>query len=109
MSSWVYAVWGASGGLMVEAVQFYSAIRRSGSWPWKGEGGARTATTPSPVVIRIGVGFGLAWAAAGTHQVSGPLGAIAVGIAAPLVIEQMAQRVPIDDGGRPIEGSHDES
>jgi uncharacterized protein (DUF1501 family) len=47
-------------------------------------------------VIRVGVGFGLALAAAETGQVSGPLGAIAVGVAAPLLIEQMAKQVPLD-------------
>jgi len=47
-------------------------------------------------VIRVGVGFGLALAAVETGQVSGPLGAIAVGVAAPLLIEQMAKLVPLD-------------
>jgi hypothetical protein len=48
------------------------------------------------VVIRVGVGFGLASAAGLTGQVSGPLGAIAVGVAAPLLLEQMAKRLPVD-------------
>jgi len=96
MSSWVYALWGAFGGLSVEAVQFYGAIRRTGKWPWKIKGEPGPLPLFVSVVIRVGVGFGLALAAVETGQVSGPLGAIAVGVAAPLLIEQMSKRVPLD-------------
>ncbi len=96
MNPWVYALWGAFGGLSVEAVQFYGAIRRTGTWPWKTKGEPRPLPLFVSVVIRVGVGFGLALAAVETGQVSGPLGAIAVGVAAPLLIEQMAKRVPLD-------------
>jgi hypothetical protein len=96
MSPWAYALWGAFGGLSIEGIQFYGAIRRTGRWPWKIKGEPRPLPLFVSVVIRVGVGFGLALAAAETGQVSGPLGAIAVGIAAPLLIEQMAKRVPLD-------------
>jgi len=96
MSSWVYALWGAFGGLSVEAVQFYGAIRRTGKWPWKIKGEPGPLPLFVSVVIRVGVGFSLALAAVETGQVSGPLGVIAVGVAAPLLIEQMAKRVPLD-------------
>jgi hypothetical protein len=96
MNPWLYALWGAFGGLAVEAIQFYGAIRRTGKWPWKTKGEPRPGPLAASVVIRVGVGFGLAFAAFETNQVSGPLGAIAVGVAAPLLIEQMAKRVPLD-------------
>ena len=96
MNPWVYALWGAFGGLSIEAVQFYGAIRGTGKWPWKTEGEPRPLPLFVSVVIRVGVGFGLALAAVETGQVRGPLGAIAVGVAAPLLIEQMAKRVPLD-------------
>jgi len=95
-SPWVYALWGAFGGLSVEAVQFYGVIRRTGKWPWKIKGEPRPLALFISVMIRVGVGFGLALAAVETGQVSGPLGVIAVGVAAPLLIEQMAKRVPLD-------------
>ena len=96
MSPWVYALWGAFGGLSVEAVQFYGAIRRTGKWPWEIKGEPRPLALFVSVVIRVGVGFRLALAAVKTGQVSGPLGVFAVGVAAPLLIEQMAKRVPLD-------------
>ena len=96
MSPWWYAAWGAFGGLAVEAIQFYGAIRRTGKWPWKTKGEPGPLPLLVSVIIRVGVGFGLALAAAQTKQISGPLGAIAVGVAAPLLIEQMGQQVPTD-------------
>ena len=95
MDYWTAAYWGASGGLMVEAVQFLAAIRRTGDWPWRTEGEPKPLPLLVSVVIRLGLGFGLAMAAAQTEQISGPLGAIAVGIAAPLMVEQMAKQVPL--------------
>ena len=70
MNPWVYALWGAFGGLSVEAVQFYGAIRGTGKWPWKTEGEPRPLPLFVSVVIRVGVGFGLALAAVET-QTSG--------------------------------------
>jgi hypothetical protein len=96
MSPWQYALWGAFGGVAVEAIQFYGAIRRTGDWPWRTKGEPRPGPLAASVVIRVGVGFGLALAAVLTGQVSGPLGAIAVGVAAPLLIQQMAKQVPVD-------------
>lgn len=93
MSPWAYALWGAFGGLSIEGIEFYGAIRRTGRWPWKIKGEPGPLPLFVSVVIRVGVGFGLTWAAAETDQVSGPLGAIAVGVAAPLLIEQMARQV----------------
>ena len=71
-------------------------FRRTGKWPWKIKGEPGPLPLLVSVIIRVGVGFGLASAAAQTNQVSGPLGAIAVGVAAPLLIEQMAKQVPVD-------------
>jgi len=96
MNPWLYAAWGAFGGFAIEAVQFRGAIRRTGKWPWKIKGEPDAGPFVVSVVIRVAVGFGLALAAALAGQVSGPLGAIAVGVAAPLFIEQMVHRVPVD-------------
>lgn len=90
-------MWGAFGGLAVEALQFYSVLRRTGGWPWKTVGELDPGPLVMSVVIRVGVGLGLAAAAGDTGQIAGPLGAIAVGVAAPLLIEQMAQQLPASD------------
>jgi hypothetical protein len=96
MIPWHLALWGAAGGLMVEAIQFYRAIKLTGDWPWRIKGEPAPLPLLVSVVIRVGVGFGLAWAAADNNQVTGAFGAIAVGVAAPLLIEQMTKNIPID-------------
>jgi len=97
MTWWHYALWGAFGGLAVEAVQFYGAVRRTGDWPWNTPGAPPRGPLAVSVIIRMSVGLGLAAAAGETGQVAGPLGAIAVGVAAPLLIEQMARQIPLAD------------
>ncbi|WP_169747991.1 hypothetical protein [Pseudonocardia acaciae] len=81
---------------MIEAVQFHGAIKRCKDFPWRVKGEPAAFPLLVSVLIRIGLGFGLALAASYSNQVSGPLGAIALGVAAPLVIEQMARRSPPD-------------
>ncbi len=100
MSPWEFALWGAFGALAVEAIQFYGAVRRAGQWPWHIKGEPGFWPMAISVLIRVGVGFGLAAAAADTGQISGPLGAVAVGVAAPVLIEQMARRVVVTDSTR---------
>ncbi len=94
MTWWQFLLWGAFGGMAVEAVEFYGAIRRTGDWPWQQPGEPRLGPLLVSVVIRVGLGAGLA-AAASHSQVSGPLGAIAIGVSAPLLIEQMGRQVPV--------------
>lgn len=91
MTWWGYALWGAFGGLAVEAIQFYGAIHRLNDWPWRTKGEPPPLVLAVSVVIRVGVGLGLACAAGLTGQISGPIGAIAVGVAAPFLVEQMTK------------------
>jgi len=95
MTWWEYVLWGAFGGLSVEAIEFYGAIRRVKDWPWKTKNEPPPFVLAFSVVIRVGLGVGLALAAGQTGQVSGPMGAIAIGVAAPLLFEQMAKQVPL--------------
>ena len=97
-----YALWGAFGGLAVEAVQFLGALRRTADWPWRTPGEPSPGPLVASVVIRVGVGLGLAAAAGETGQIAGAFGAIAVGVAAPLVIEQMARQVPLSNERSPL-------
>lgn len=45
------------------------------------------------VLIRVGVG--LAAAAAETNQIAGPIAAIAIGVAAPLILEKMPAKAEV--------------
>jgi hypothetical protein len=96
------AIWGGLGGFAVEVVQIYGAMQRAKRPPWRSSGqppGVGDDPTLDAlalsVAIRMVVGTILAAAAGESGQVSGALGAMAVGVAAPLVIQQMAREVPI--------------
>jgi hypothetical protein len=90
-----YAAWGLFGGFAVEAIEFIGAIRRSGGWPWRNRDGTRNLAEPAPVPqliavsLRLGVSSGLAAVATASEQINTPLAAMAVGVAAPLIIERM--------------------
>ncbi len=98
MTAWQAALWGAFGGLAVEAIQFSGVLRRTGTWPWNIEGEPPAGLWSASVLIRVGLGLGLAVAAFQTGEIAGPIGAIAIGVAAPLIIEQMGQDAPLVRG-----------
>jgi hypothetical protein len=114
MTTWEYAMWGLFGGFAVEGLEFAGAIRRTGGWPWHQPEEPGLAPLAVSVVIRLVVGAGLAAAAGTTGQISGPFGALTMGIAAPLLIEQLARQIPLvssNAGARapPPEGTTDQS
>lgn len=55
-------------------------------------------------IIRCLIGMGLAWAAAATGQISGALAAVAIGAAAPVIIDQISQAVPAPLSARVLTG-----
>jgi hypothetical protein len=89
------AVWGVFGGFAVEGLEFVRAIRRTGGWPWRQVGEPGLFPLATSVVIRLVVGGGLAVATVAAGQVQGPFGALAVGVAAPLLIEQILGYIPV--------------
>jgi hypothetical protein len=95
MAVWQYAMWGFFGGFAVDGLDFAGAIRRVGGWPWRQPGNPGPLEFGVSVLIRVGVAGGLTAAAASTDQVSGPFGAVAVGVSAPLLIQQLARQVPV--------------
>jgi hypothetical protein len=95
MSIWTAAVWGLVGGMCVEALWLYSSIRKAAHWSWRRPIPQGLAAYLISVVARVGVGAAVAAAAAGTGQVSGTLAAFGLGIGAPLVVEKLAQNVPL--------------
>jgi hypothetical protein len=98
--TWEFIIWGATGGLAVELVEFYGAIRRVGNWPWNLPGEPRRSVLLVAVVIRIILGAILAGALGASEEVSGAMGALAAGVAAPLLVEQL-KRLP----GHPVQTS----
>lgn len=93
MNVWIAAAWGGGGGLIVELLEWYRALRRAGGMPWKKD----PDHEPHPpalilaAVIRAGIGAVIAAAMAASGQISGALGGLTAGIAAPLVIDQLGQ------------------
>lgn len=89
--------WGIFGGLAVEALEFQRAMHRAAGVPWRNKDGTRNLTEPGPgalvlsALIRMGIGGGLAAAASASEQVSSPLAAIAIGVAAPLIIRKFGE------------------
>lgn len=91
---WQLTLAGAFGGLAVEVSEFYGAIRRTGGWPWRQKGEPPPGPLLVSVVIRVLLGAGLAWVLGDAQQISGTAGGFAVGVAAPLILEQMQKHLP---------------
>lgn len=93
---WRCALWGALGGLIVDALEFYRVVRNNGGrWPED----MRSLAFLVAELIRLGVGAILAVAFASSGHVSDTLGALAVGAAAPLIAEKLARQIPSVTGG----------
>lgn len=101
MTLWEYAVWAGLGGLAVELLELFGSVRRTGDWPWRHAGEVRPGVLACSVAIRVGLGMGLAVAAAGAGHISGAIGALAIGVAAPCLLEQLARQVPVRDRALP--------
>jgi hypothetical protein len=94
MTGVIAAVWGLFGGFCAEGLGFYMAVRRQGTWPWRASGGPSLLTYASAELVRLVIGAGLAWAFAASDQVATPVAALAVGVAAPLLVERLTRSVP---------------
>jgi hypothetical protein len=115
MTGFVAGLWGLFGGFAVEGLELNVAWQHHRCWPWQAPVGdgkpANGPAAPLPEagvwgyvvaeLIRLLIGAGLAWAAAATGQVAGPLGALGVGAAAPTIIGQLARAIPITPGSSP--------
>ena len=91
MDTWELAGWGLFGGFIVDGLEFWHDVRRNGgNWPVY-------YTSLAYVVaeaVRLVAGAGLAIAFGKSGQVSGVIGAIAIGAAAPLIVEKLGQQLP---------------
>ncbi|MBB6172121.1 hypothetical protein HNR23_002181 [Nocardiopsis mwathae] len=86
-----FALWGLFGAFAIEGLQFNGAVQRTRCRPWRYPGEPSFGPWPVSVVIRLSIGTGLAAAAGLGDQVSGAFGAVAVGVAAPYIVEQLSR------------------
>ena len=92
MSPWMAAVWGLIGAGAIEAWDLYGAIHRVKGFPWKSPGEVALVPYLVSVVLRVLLGVAMATAFVASGQADGPVGAVAIGIAAPKLLEQLARR-----------------
>jgi hypothetical protein len=90
---WQYLAWGACGGLAVEVLEFSRAARRVGGRLWRVPGEPDLAALIASVLVRLLLSMLVAVATGLGHQVNGPAGAVAVGVAAPLLFELLAAQM----------------
>ncbi|MGX1545941.1 hypothetical protein [Streptomyces adustus] len=90
MSVWMACVWGLLGASAIEAHQLHSAIGRVKNLPWRVKGELPLKPYLVALALRLALGVGMAAAFGASGQAGGPVGVLAVGIAAPKVLEQLA-------------------
>ncbi|MGW5259656.1 hypothetical protein ACWEQG_01695 [Microbispora sp. NPDC004025] len=88
---WQATLWGLAGGVCVESLELYARIKRVRKWSWRKPIPQGLAAYLTSVAIRAGVGALLAAAAASSGQISGEFAALALGVAAPLVVEKLSR------------------
>lgn len=93
------ALWGLFGSFAVEGLDLWAAVRRRGVWPWRVRGPQEVGALGYLVaeLVRLVIGGGLASAAMVSGQITTPVGALAVGIAAPLIVERLTRPIPLTD------------
>jgi hypothetical protein len=79
---WQYGLWGAFGGVAVEAIELLGATQRANGVPWKKPGELGPGALAITTVIRLGLGAGLAIALAQNNEITGGLGAVGGSISA---------------------------
>ncbi|HEX4703325.1 MAG TPA: hypothetical protein VH352_14450 [Pseudonocardiaceae bacterium] len=92
MPGWQLALYGLFGGFAITGWDLAKVIHAKGRWPWRVKGAPTMFPYWTAEAIRIVLGGGLAWTAAASGQVSTPIAAVAIGTAAPLIIERMSRR-----------------
>jgi hypothetical protein len=89
---WELGIWGLFGGFIVDGLEFWHLVRGAkGVWPAQYRGCAFIAAE----IVRLGIGAGLAIAFGKSGQVSGVIGAIAIGAAAPVIVEKLSHQLPL--------------
>ena len=91
MDWWTSGLWGLFGGFITDGLELWRLVRSNGgTWP----GDCRSVAFFVAESIRLIAGAGLAIAFGQSGQVSGPMGALAIGVATPLIVEKLTQQLP---------------
>lgn len=91
MEWWELGGWGLFGGFIVDGLEFWRLVRTNGGiWPVQ----YRSFASIAAEIIRLVAGAGLAIAFGKSGQITGAIGAVAIGAAAPLIVEKLAQQLP---------------
>jgi hypothetical protein len=101
--TWIEAaLWGVGGGFAVEGLDLYGAVRRHGCWPWRARGPREVGAVGYFVaeLVRLVIGSVLASALAESSQITTAFGALAVGVAAPLIVERLTRAIPLTDSAQ---------
>jgi hypothetical protein len=97
--NWVgAALWGLFGGFAVEALEFWTAVRRHHRWPWENPGDGPTLGPLAYILataLRLGVGAGVAVAARTSEQSATAWVAMTVGAGTPLLLEKATALIPL--------------
>jgi hypothetical protein len=94
MHMWAACLWGLGGAAAFEGWTLHEVIDSVGGFPWKHRGHLKVAPYAVAVLIRLGVGVIVTAACSASGQVAGPVAALAVGVAAPKILQQMFRRIP---------------
>jgi hypothetical protein len=100
----VACLWGMVGAASVEGSELYAATRWAKNFPWRLPGELKFGPYLVTVVLRIALGV----IAAAVCAEAGPLGAagaVAAGIAAPKLLEQLGRHAPAVGLASPAEPS----
>ena len=95
MTGFELGLWGLFGGFASESRDFIRIARSDSMWPWTLNGNPDPKPYIVSIALRLILSGGLAWGAGISNQISGPFAAIAIGVGAPLILEQLSRRVPL--------------
>jgi hypothetical protein len=92
VQGWELALYGLFGGFAITAWDLAKVIHAKGRWPWRVRGAPAALPYWTAELIRVALGGGVAWTAAASGQLTTPIAAVAIGTAAPLILERMSRR-----------------
>ncbi|MEV7325659.1 hypothetical protein [Streptomyces sp. NPDC093970] len=100
MAWWQACLWGVLGAGLIEATEMWQLYRSQGHFPWLKDEKPQYKPYLIAVFLRFFMAGGLNSAYAASNQVAGPVAALTLGIAAPLIIQHIT-----DPGSPPPPGT----
>ncbi|MER5598503.1 hypothetical protein [Streptomyces sp. NPDC002265] len=94
MMWWQACLWGALGAGLVEAGEMWQLHRTQERFPWVKDGEPQIKPYLLAVFLRCFMAIGITAVYGVSGQVAGPLAAVTLGVAAPVIIQQIADSSP---------------